>query len=117
MLNLALPLAALVGAGAAFAAPNCDAIRAQVDAKIRASGVSNFTLNTVASDAPVTGKVVGTCDLGTRKIVYVPGPQSAVAVAAGASSASRSAPVRAKGEPMLTECKDGSSSLGGDCKK
>jgi Protein of unknown function (DUF1161) len=117
MLNLVLPLAALLGVGAASAAPNCDAIRAQVDAKIRASGVSNFTLNTVAADASVAGKVVGSCDLGTRKIVYVAGPQPAAAAAASAPSASRPAPVRAKGEPMLTECKDGSSSVGGDCKK
>ena len=115
MLKLALPLAALVWAGTAGAAPNCDAIRAQVDAKIRASGVSNFTLSTVASDAPVTGKVVGSCDLGTRKIVYVAGTQPAGSAASGAPPASR--PARANREPMLTECKDGSASVGGDCKK
>ena len=116
MLNFALLLATLVWAGTASAAPNCDAIRAQVDAKIRASGVSNFTLSIVAADAPVAGKVVGSCDLGTRKIVYVAGSQAARA-AASAPPVSRPAPVRASREPMLTECKDGRVLVGGDCKK
>ena len=89
------PLAALLllTASAAGHASNCDAIRAQVEAKVRASGVTAFSLSIVDSNASVAGKVVGGCDLGTKKIVYLPAA------------------------PILTECKDGSVSRSGDCKK
>ena len=84
-------------ASTASYANNCETIRSQIEAKIRASGVASFTLSTVEADARVPGKVVGTCDLGTKKIVY--------------------APSTSQGQPILTECKDGSVSRGGDCKK
>jgi Protein of unknown function (DUF1161) len=86
---------------------NCDSIRAGIVAKIRASGTTTFTLTTVASDAQVTGKVVGTCDLGSKKIVYTQ-------VVSAAPAPSKAKP---QGESILTECKDGSVSVSGDCKK
>jgi hypothetical protein len=89
---------------ASGASSNCDAILAQIDAKIRAGGVSRFSLTTVDADAPVNDKVVGTCDLGTKKIVYAQNDLPA-------------APPRPRSEPILTECKDGSVSVGGDCRK
>jgi hypothetical protein len=119
-LSLSLPFIALVFAGSASAAGNCDAILSQIDAKIRASGVSRFALTTVEADAPVVDKVVGTCDLGTKKIVYaqtdVPAsPPNNVGTASGVRpSPSQS---QSRSEPILTECKDGSVSVGGDCRK
>lgn len=98
----ALALAASAGAAGDS---NCDAIRAGIDAKIRASGVSTFSLSIVPAQAAAAGKVVGSCDLGTKKIVYV------------AAAASGAAPARARDDRILTECKDGSVSLGGDCRK
>jgi len=92
--------------GFASAASNCDDITAQIDAKIRGAGVTQFTLTTVAADATVSGKVVGTCERGTRKIVYE----------AEAGPASSQRPPRSN-DGILTECKDGSVSIGGDCKK
>jgi hypothetical protein len=49
----------------------CEELRAEIDAKIRKNGVPMFTLDVVDTDAPVTeGKVVGSCDGQTKKIVY-----------------------------------------------
>ena len=93
-------------ASSASHANNCDSIRSEIEAKIRASGVASFTLATVEADARVPGKVVGTCDLGTKKIIYAP------------SKSPESEPkAKPPAEPVLTECKDGSVSRGGDCKK
>jgi hypothetical protein len=86
---------------------NCAAIRDQIDAKIRASGVTDFALAVVDANAQAEGKVVGSCDLGTRKIVYLKTSSP------GVSPSSKPRPAR---EQILTECKDGSVSMGGDCK-
>lgn len=97
---VALLAALAAGALAAPAADNCEAIRAQVDAKVRAGGVSEFRLEVVDAQAKVAGKVVGSCALGTRKIVYT----------------ARAASAPAAGERVLTECRDGSVTYG-DCKR
>jgi hypothetical protein len=104
-----LSIAVLAFAGSASAASNCDDLLVQIDAKIRGAGVTRFSLTTVAADATVSGKVVGTCERGSRKIVYeaeAPSPSSA-------SSPS----VRRSNDGILTECKDGSVSVGGDCRR
>jgi hypothetical protein len=108
--RLALASVALALAGAARSADNCEAIRTQIDAKLKASGVARYTLKTVDAAAAVPGKVVGNCDLGRKKIVYVQADGTASA------SAPRATTGHARQEPMLTECKDGTVSLGGDCK-
>ena len=118
MPRLSLAFIALVFAGSASGASNCDAILSQIDTKIRASGVSRFTLTTVDADAIVTDKVVGTCDLGTKKIVYAQGDLPAsLPNSDGSASGARPSPPQPRSEPILTECKDGSVSVGGDCKK
>ncbi len=87
---------------------NCEAIRAQIEAKIRGAGVASFSLRIVDAEAELAGEVVGTCGLGTKKIVY----------SRGAAPASASAPPEARpsGGRILTECKDGSVTYGA-CKK
>ena len=105
MLRPVLTVAALFLASSASLANNCAAIRSQIESKIEASGVTNFSLSVVEAGASTTGRVVGTCDLGTKKIVYA------------VSSASASSSGKPKSQPILTECKDGSVSLGGECKK
>ena len=107
MLRLALAMTTLLLASSASSASNCDAIRSQIEAKIRASGVTSFRLSTVEADAGAVGRVVGTCDLGTKKIIYV----------AANTPASAQVKPKSASEPILTECKDGSVSLGGECKK
>jgi len=51
----------------------CEELKAEIDAKIKKNGVSNFTLDIVDANAQADGKVVGTCDAGTKKIVYKKG--------------------------------------------
>jgi hypothetical protein len=48
----------------------CEELKAEIDAKIRKNGVETFTLEIVEMDAQADGKVVGTCDGNTKKIVY-----------------------------------------------
>ena len=92
-------------AGAAAAAEPCETLRAQIEARIAAAGVTHFTVTTVDAGAVAAGQVVGSCELGSKKIVY----QREQLTGAEA------APARARGEPMLTECKDGTVKVGGDC--
>jgi Protein of unknown function (DUF1161) len=108
--------AALLLAGSAQAASNCDSIRDQIDAKIRAGGVSRYTLTVVDAGSTAAGRNVGSCERGSRKIMYVQEGKPAAAAAASAASAARPAHKRAP-DGVLTECKDGRVSLGGDCGK
>ncbi|MDZ4356963.1 MAG: DUF1161 domain-containing protein [Variovorax sp.] len=96
--------------GSAHAQSNCETLRAEIEAKIAASGVTNFSVVTVDAAATASGQVVGSCDLGTKKIVY---QREGGAASPAPAAASAPAP---RGEPMLTECKDGSVSMGGSCK-
>jgi hypothetical protein len=99
---------------------NCEPLQAQIDARIRASGVARFSLTTVPADAPVPGKVVGSCDRGRRKIVYLPADAAEAATGSAsrtAAPAARPPAAASRAEPILTECKDGTVSLGGDCRK
>jgi Protein of unknown function (DUF1161) len=48
----------------------CEELRAEIDAKIKKNGVPMFTLDILDMDAQAEGKVVGTCDGNTKKIVY-----------------------------------------------
>lgn len=54
-----------------FANASCDAVKSNIDAKIKANGVSNFSLDVVAADQAEKsgGKVVGQCE-GDKVIVY-----------------------------------------------
>jgi hypothetical protein len=50
----------------------CEELKAEIEAKIKANGVPAFTLDIVATDQVKEGdgQVVGSCDGGTKKIVY-----------------------------------------------
>lgn len=106
---LLLAACALAGNASAQDSSNCEAIRAQIESKIAASGVIGFSVTVVDANATSNGQVVGSCALGTRKIVYA--RQSA----AGTDNAAP--PVPSHGSAIVTECKDGTSSVGGDCRK
>lgn len=49
---------------------DCGELRAEIEAKIKQNGVDKFSLDVLDKDAQADGKVVGTCDGGTKKIVY-----------------------------------------------
>jgi Protein of unknown function (DUF1161) len=92
---------------------SCETLRADIEAKIRASGVAEFTVTVVDAASPAPGKLVGTCDRGAKKLVYL---QRA---AGSANAAASAAPAARQPAAVLTECNDGSVVVagGGDCKK
>jgi hypothetical protein len=52
----------------------CEELKTEIAAKLDAKGVKGYTLDIVAKDADVgDGKVVGTCEGGTKKILYKKG--------------------------------------------
>jgi hypothetical protein len=48
----------------------CDELKDEITKKLDAKGVKGYTLEIVAKDKDAEGKVVGTCDGGTKKVVY-----------------------------------------------
>ena len=74
MIKLAVAAVALgVGltAGPAWAQrKDCNDLKGEIEAKIKKNGVEKFTLDIVEKDAQAEGKVVGSCEGGSKKIVY-----------------------------------------------
>jgi len=54
----------------AFAAKPCEELKSEIAAKIEAKGVTGYTLEVVANEQVGDKKVVGSCEGGTKKIVY-----------------------------------------------
>ena len=56
----------------AQAAKPCEELKAEIAKKIEANGVKSYTLEIVATEkaGETEGKVVGSCEGGTKKIVY-----------------------------------------------
>jgi hypothetical protein len=120
--------AALVGLCGAAHANNCEPIRAKIEAQIRDAGVTVFSVTVMPQDAPASGEVVGSCDNGQQKIVYTRGvaPLAPVAApppaAASPTKPQSPAPARRAQRPtpeaeIITECKDGTVSVGGRCER
>ena len=63
-------LSFVVAAPAMAQVKPCEELKGEIEAKLTQKGVSEFTLNIVAKDAPEDGKVVGTCEGGAKKILY-----------------------------------------------
>lgn len=60
----------LIAAPAMAQRKDCGELKSEIEAKIKANGVKSFTLDIVANEDAKDGKVVGSCDGGTKKIVY-----------------------------------------------
>ena len=48
----------------------CEELKTEIATKLDAKGVKGYTLDIVAKDKDAEGKVVGTCDGDTKKIIY-----------------------------------------------
>ena len=59
-------------ASAALAEPKpCEELRAEIEVKIQAAGVASYTLEIVPNDeAQDPNMIVGSCDGGSKKIIY-----------------------------------------------
>ena len=61
----------LVMSGPALAQKkDCGELKGEIEAKIKKNGVEKFSLDVVDADKQHDGKIVGTCEGGTKKIVY-----------------------------------------------
>lgn len=66
----ALSLLLLVTALPAYAAKPCEELKTEIAAKIEAKKVVGYTLEIVATADVGERKVVGSCEAGSKKIVY-----------------------------------------------
>jgi hypothetical protein len=48
----------------------CETLKAEIVKKLDANGSKGYTLDIVPKDKDADGKVVGSCEAGTKKIVY-----------------------------------------------
>lgn len=55
----------------AIPSKNCDELKKEIADKLDAKGVKNYTLDIVGKDDVKDGqKVVGSCEAGSKKIIY-----------------------------------------------
>jgi hypothetical protein len=91
----AIPIAAL--------ARDCNEVKAEIDAKIKAKGVMNYALRIVNGPDVKEGQIVGNCDAGAKKIVYFKEPSSENASKPHSSSANQAQPLSpAPATPIIT---------------
>ena len=114
-----------IASTAGHAADNCEALRARIEANIASKGIAGFTVTTVDAAATLPGQMVGSCDNGAKKIVYArggsapaahPAAQAAQVPAQPAAPRPKATQKGTRDEDILTECKDGTVSMGGSCK-
>jgi len=70
MRAIVLLAALMLAASPALARKDCEKLKSEIDAKIKANGVPVYTLEIVPNDEVKDGEVVGSCDGGTKKIVF-----------------------------------------------
>jgi hypothetical protein len=70
MKKLVMIAVLLLMASPVFAKKSCEELKSEVDAKIQAKGVKSYNLEIVPNEDVKDRKVVGSCDGGTKKIIY-----------------------------------------------
>ena len=105
---------AALGAASAARAISCEELRSSVEAKIQSKGVKHFSVSIVEIHTTASGQVVGTCELGSKKLIYSKlGSQTSASVQATPPLQPSSSP-RAS---VVTECADGRVITQGSCKR
>ena len=87
-LHLAVALVVPLSAHAQARKP-CEDLKSEIAKKMDAQGVASYTLDIVDKDKDTDGKVVGTCDGNTKKIVYRRGTTPAAPADTAKPSASQ----------------------------
>ena len=70
MKSLMIAIALFMIATPAFGMKSCEELKSEIDAKLQAKGVKSYSLEIVPNDQVKDEKVVGSCDGGTKKIIY-----------------------------------------------
>ena len=81
----AIPTAAL--------ARDCNEVKAEIDAKIKAKGVMNYVLQIVNGPDVKDGQIVGNCEAGAKRIIYFKEPNSKNALQPGPTSPKQAEPL------------------------
>lgn len=68
---MVLGLSSVMGSPAAAAGKTCEELKSDIEAGLRAKGVTVFALQIVDNQAAEGLKVVGSCGGGTHKIIYM----------------------------------------------
>jgi hypothetical protein len=76
MKKIVVVLALSLFAVNAYAMKPCDELKSEIEAKLNAKGVKNFTLEIVSKEEIKDQKVIGSCEGGTKKITYQKGAAS-----------------------------------------
>jgi hypothetical protein len=71
--------------GYALGQKPCEELKGEIAKKLDANNVKGYSLEIVDKAKEVEGKVVGTCEAGTKKIVYTRAPAPAPKPAAEAA--------------------------------
>jgi hypothetical protein len=79
---------------AAQASKPCDVLKSEIAKKVEANGAKAYTLEIVPKDQDAQGKVVGSCEGGTKKIVYLKTAAPAPAPAPVAAKKPATAPAK-----------------------
>ncbi|MGU3306629.1 DUF1161 domain-containing protein [Pseudomonas sp. M5A4_2d] len=66
---LAVGLLSIAGTALAAGKP-CEELKSELAAKLDAKGVQHYSLDVVDKGAAAGGKVIGSCEGGTKEIVY-----------------------------------------------
>jgi hypothetical protein len=69
---LAVALLSIAGTALAAGKP-CEELKAEIAAKLDAKGIANYSLEIVDKGTAADGKVVGSCEKGSKVIVYKQG--------------------------------------------
>ena len=59
-----------VASTTSFAGVSCDELKTKIDDGLKAKGVANYSLTVIGKADTADGKVVGTCEGGSKQIVY-----------------------------------------------
>ena len=70
MKSLVMVASLLLAASPAFAAKPCEELKTEIEAKLKEKGVKAHRLEIVSKEDVKDAKVVGSCDGGTKKIIY-----------------------------------------------
>ena len=69
MKTITLAAMLLAASGLCHAAKPCEELKKEIGAKLEANHASGYTLDIVANDKVGDAKVLGSCELGSKKVV------------------------------------------------
>ena len=49
---------------------SCDDLKAKIEKKVAGKGVKDYAMTVVSKDTQMKGRLLGTCDRGTMKIIH-----------------------------------------------